>query len=235
MGTSPLLSTARELAAAGEFGRAQEAFERLLAAEPGHPEASTFLSSWALRGGRGDEALALLQTALAQHPRHANLLKNLGVTQEKLGDLSGALLSLQSAVEIDPGHYVARLYLAGVLEKLGRQYESLVAYFRAIANAQIAGQWLDESSTPRWLLSKVRHAMRVAYEGRRTLFGRCLQPLRDRYGTSALQRVEAWLRSFVDAQPCQSPDPRQRPKFMYFPGLQDRPFYQESCSPSSRN
>ncbi len=61
--------------------------------------------------------------------------------------------------------------------------------------------------------------------GRHRLFDEVLEPLRQRYGRAELQRVEQSLAIYLDERPANLPDPRQRPKFLYFPGVPSQPFY----------
>ena len=225
------IASARALAAAGQLQQAETAWRGILERDPAHVEAMTFLASASARRKDYPGAIALLRRAHGLVPDDPQILKNLGVSCDAVGDLASARSALETALRLAPDHFPARLHLASILERSGHPHEALVAYFRAITAAQSVGQWLNEATTPPWLHDKVRHAMRVAYQGRSALFNGCLEPLRERFGASELARVQQWLDLFVDSRLPASPDPRQRPKFMYFPGLPTQPYYGNESFP----
>jgi aspartate beta-hydroxylase len=61
--------------------------------------------------------------------------------------------------------------------------------------------------------------------GRHQLFDAVLAPLRERYGAAELSRVEDCLAIYLGEKPAALPDPRQQPKFLYFPGIPSQPYY----------
>jgi aspartate beta-hydroxylase len=67
--------------------------------------------------------------------------------------------------------------------------------------------------------------MRFVATGRRELFDAVIEPLRERYGRAELARVDQCLAIYLQEQPAPLPDPRQRPLFLYFPGIPSQPFY----------
>ena len=206
-------------------------YKNVLAQHPGNVEALTFLAHCALRKGRPQEAVQLLQRAHQLHEHDPNILKNLGVAQDTMGDTAAARRALEASVTLAPDNFQARLHLAAVYERLGLAQQALVNYFRAITGAQLAGRWLDAASTPHWLESKVIHAMDVVEHGRSRLFNECLSPLRARFGTGEIERVQHWLNEHLAFRAPVSPDPRQKPKFMYMPGLPSQPYHDRSLFP----
>jgi aspartate beta-hydroxylase len=67
--------------------------------------------------------------------------------------------------------------------------------------------------------------MRFIDAGRRRTFDAVLTPLRERYGRSALVRVEDCLAIYLGERQAQIPDARQKPKFLYFPGVPSQAYY----------
>jgi Aspartyl/asparaginyl beta-hydroxylase and related dioxygenases len=57
------------------------------------------------------------------------------------------------------------------------------------------------------------------------VFDAVLEPLRQRYGRSELTRVEQCLAIYLGEQTVSLPDPRQKSKFLYFPGIPSQPYY----------
>jgi aspartate beta-hydroxylase len=158
-------------------------------------------------------------------------LTNLGVTYAALGRLDQAIEALRAALKLAPELFVARLRLAEVLERAGRPNDALPLYFGAIFAAQGAGQWLNDATTPPGLRPLVLHAMRSVAAGRRRLFANLLAPLRERHGTAALARVEKCLAVYLTELPADYPDPKQRPKFLYFPDLPTKKYYESELFP----
>ena len=209
----------RQLVRAGRLAEAERAGERVLERSPDDLEALNIVGLAALRGGRAARALYLLGRAAQLDPHDAATHHHLGRAQEASGDLAAALTSYDSAVGLRPDFYLARLHRAAALERTGDTQRALVNFARALKDAQQLGKWLDAATTPPGLRPLVEQAVRSVREGRRGLFARLLEPIAQRYGRESLTRVEQCLRfQLLEEQPAY-PDPRQRPTFLYFPGL----------------
>ncbi|MGH8243607.1 MAG: aspartyl/asparaginyl beta-hydroxylase domain-containing protein [Steroidobacteraceae bacterium] len=119
----------------------------------------------------------------------------------------------------------ARLDLARRLEERHRHGDALLAYYRAIIEAQRQGRWLDKGTTAPELVSRVSHAMRYGKAGRRRAFEHELAPVYERHGREALRRFEDCLAMQVGEHRAQPDDARQKPSMLYFPGLPATPYY----------
>jgi aspartyl/asparaginyl beta-hydroxylase (cupin superfamily) len=71
----------------------------------------------------------------------------------------------------------------------------------------------------------VKHAVSYVNKGRRQLFRGAIEPLREKYGSAEMARVEGSLAIYFSDQPANIPDPRQKPKFLFFPGITSQPYY----------
>lgn len=218
------LEAARKLVGQKRMEEAERAFALVLETLPRNIEALSFLAGCALRRNQSERGIALLEQALQVQVDDPEILTKLGIAYEHSNRLNEAQAVLQRALEKAPKNFVARLHLAGVLERTGNDHRALTAYFSAIRMAQSDGHWLSDASTAPWLRGKVRHAMRYVTERRPRLFSQVLEPLRARYGRAALQRVEQSLSIYLGDSTRESGDPRQRPKFLYFPGLPSQPY-----------
>lgn len=209
----------------GDVAVAEQAFARLLEQLPGDTEALQFLASRELDRGNAARAIERLQAARHASGRDAAILHQLGAAQVLAGDLCGAEASLCEALELAPGMFVARLRLGVVFEQQGRRHEATTAYLGAINAAQAQGRWLNDDTTAPGLRDAVKHATRYVAAGRRELFDAVIEPLRQRYGRAELARVDQCLAIYLHELPAPLPDPRQRPLFLYFPGVPSQPFY----------
>ena len=209
----------------GDVMLAEQYFARLLEVQPDNLEALQFLASRHLVSGNAPRALAMLLTAEQLQPASPNILHQLGTVQMAVGDWPGAVVSLRHCVALERDMFVARLRLGMALEELGDTHGALLAYFGAVNAAQAQGRWMSDATTAPGLQEAVKHAIRFIDAGRRHTFDAVLEPLRQRYGRSELARVEQCLAIYLDEQPANLPDPRQRPKFLYFPGIPSQPYY----------
>jgi aspartate beta-hydroxylase len=230
--TAEILDLARRLAQEGKFEQAEQAYSRVVDAEPpAAAEALNYIALRAMHHAAPNRSVALLKQALLHEPDNAFMLRNLGNACEMSGQLEAAAKAFTEALARMPTLFSASLGLGRVNEKFGRHYHALTAYFSAIVHAQIHGQWTNEASTPPPLRRDVERAMAFVNEGRRSLFSGILEPLRERYGRDALRRVEASLGMYLGDLPIQYQDPRQRPTFLYFPELPARPYWGHESLP----
>jgi aspartate beta-hydroxylase len=125
----------------------------------------------------------------------------------------------------------ARLDLARTYESRQDHGRALLAYYRAIIEAQRAGRWLDASSTDPDVLGRVTYAMRYVKAGRRHSFNAALAPVYERHGRAALARFDDCLAIQVGERRAAPPDPRQKPSILYFPGLPSAPWYSRQSFP----
>ena len=223
--------TARQHLRLGRLDQAEQVYSRILETHPQEIEALAFLAGCALRRGESAQGIGLLEQACRAQPEDAQILGNLGIAYDHAGREKEAIETLRRALAKAPDLFLARLHLGGLLEKGGQDYDALVAYFGAITTARRQGQWLSEATTPTALHDKVLHAMRYGEQGRRRLFSELLTPLRARHGGESLRRVEQCLAAYLGDVAAQSPDSRQRPKFLYFPGLPARPYLDRAGIP----
>jgi aspartate beta-hydroxylase len=209
----------------GDVAVAEQAYARLLEQLPDDAEALLFLASRELDRGNAARAIERLQGVRHASDRDAAILHQLGAAQVLAGDLCGAEASLREALELAPGMFVARLRLGVVFEQQRRRHEATTAYHGAINAAQAQGRWLSDDTTAPGLRDAVKHAARYVAAGRRELFDAVIEPLRQRYGRAELARVDQCLAIYLHELPAPLPDPRQRPLFLYFPGIPSQPFY----------
>lgn len=204
---------------------AEQFYWRVLEEKPSDIEALQFLANEHLARGDMRKAIELLIRARDAQPDDPATLHQLGTAQLDAQDFASAAHNLRRALQIAPRMFVARLRLATALENLGQPHNALLAYFRAINDAQTQGRWLNDSTTAAALRQPVKYAMDYVDTGRKRVFEETLEPLRQRYSRSELRRVDLCLAIYLNEQPANLPDPRQQPKFLYFPEIPSQPFY----------
>src|SRR5690348_2364238 len=225
------IEQARAFARQGRVPEAESAYRAILADTPDAPEALNFVAMCALSRGDLAESQRLLDRAVELESTQPEIWKSLGIVHLAADRPQRALECFDRALQLDSSHFVARLHRAAALERLGNQFEATANYYGAIVAAQNRGQWLNEASTPPGLRMAVLHAMRTVNQGRRQLFLDLLAPLREQHGAGALKRVEQGLMIYQGDAPANYPDPRQRPKFFYVPGLRTQPYFERELFP----
>lgn len=230
-GANALREQAYEAVRQGDLPLAEQSFARLLELSPDDVEALQFVASQRLAHGESLQAIAMLRAAERIRPDDANILHQLGVAQMAAGEWRSAAESLRRCVDRTPDMFVARLRLGIALERMGEMHKALLAYFGAVNSAQAQGRWLSDDTTAPGLRDTVKYAMRFIDIGRRELFDQVVAPLRHRYGRTELSRVEQCLAVYLGEQPARIPDSRQKPKFLYFPGIPSQTYYPTSRFP----
>lgn len=210
------------------MAEAEQAYAKLLEVEPQNVEALNVLALAALRVGSTPRAAELLERAAQAAPQDPTTRHHLGQVYEAAADLPQAAEAYGTAVRLEPAFFVARLHLGNCLERLGEQRAALVQYKRALNDAQQQGRWLNPATTPVPLRGKVTQAVLAVRNGRRQLFDTLFTPLRDRYGADSMRRVERCVRVYLNEEPPEYPDPRQKPSFLLFPGLPATAYFDAS-------
>jgi aspartate beta-hydroxylase len=147
------------------------------------------------------------------------------------GRLDEAIGRYAAALAAAPEVFVARLHYAYALETAGRADEALLQYYRAINQAQARGRWRDEATTAPALRPLVLHAMGFVDAGRRRRFEAAIAPWLTRLDAAARDRLTRCLGFYLGEIAPAYPDPRQRPKFLYYPGLPTTPYFARELFP----
>ena len=208
----------------GKVKEAEASFSAALEQDPDHVEALNVLGLAALRDGDIDNALALLKRAAAVDGGQALTLLHLGRAHAAAFELDAAEASYVAALKREPRLHIARLQLAELHEKRGDIARAVMTFARALNDAQSEGRWLNTATTPAALHAAVDHAQRFVREKRIAGFAEIMAPFVKQYGASAMRRVEQAIRIHLHLEPGMSTDPRQKPTFLFFPGLPATPY-----------
>jgi tetratricopeptide (TPR) repeat protein len=117
----------------GNLAAAEEGYLRLLAAEPGNPQICHPLGVLRAQQGRVDEALALLESVVAQCPADTGVLKDYAMVLAGAGHNDAALAAFDRALALAPGDgELVQLRIEALL-RLKRHAEVLAATDAALA------------------------------------------------------------------------------------------------------
>jgi tetratricopeptide (TPR) repeat protein len=135
------------------YAEAERVFRQVLAREPAHAPTLNYLGYTLVeRGGRLDEAVALLKRAVALDPNNGAYLDSLGWAYFKLNQLDLAEPNLRTAAEQLPRDSVVQDHWGDLLAKRGRQADAVEAWRRALAGD---GEQIDRPQLER----KIREAL----------------------------------------------------------------------------
>lgn len=122
-----LLQTGLAAQKAGRPEEAERCFRRVLAADPGNPDALQLLGLLAKAAGRLELAADLMRQSLRANRHQPHVLNNLGNLLLQIGDAAGALQQYQAALILQAGYVEARYNSSKALDALGRSKEAEAA------------------------------------------------------------------------------------------------------------
>ena len=216
-----LLEDARAAAARQDFARADALYGQLLAqgAVAARIESLRYLAMRAFRAGAADRAVDYSRQVTELEPGASVHWLNLGVACRGAADLPAARAAFAEALRRDARNHTAALCIGEALEATGDRTGAAMAYWRAIIDAQARGAWRNNETTPPALRPRVVHAMDFVDVERPRLLQQVLAPLLEAYGEDEMRRIRAALRIYLGQDMPRYPDPRQKPGFLYVPGL----------------
>ena len=220
-----LLSRARKKADSGEPEVAMALFQEILALEPGNHEANGYLCSEFLRRGNAPDAVRYGERAIEAKHDDMQLHYTLAKAYQQLLAQPDCEAHLNVIAAEQPYAFICLLFVARAQEQRGESWRALLTYTRAINTAQLRGFWHDRESTQPWLLSAVQHGVKFARERRIAFYREWLDALSARHGRDEMRRVAECLQMFLGVKRLEYADRRQKPSFLYFPGLPVAPVF----------
>jgi aspartate beta-hydroxylase len=215
----------------GHAKEAEAAFRRVLEGDPDHVEALNVVGLAALRDGDIDGALTLLKRAATVDGGQAVTHLHLGRAHAAAFELEAATAAYARALALEPKLHAARLHIAELHEKRGDTMRAVMTYARALNDAQAEGRWLNAATTTPALQGAVSHAHQFVRERRLAGLSELMEPVAQAYGKGALRRVEQAVRIHLHMEQPVFPDPRQKPTFLFFPGLPATPYLDKGLIP----
>lgn len=123
-------------AALSQMDRWKEAeadLQMALKLRPDEPELLNFLGySWIDRGERLQEAMAMVEKAVAANPRSGAMVDSLGWAYYRLGDYKKAVEKLEQAVELEAGDPEINNHLGDAYWMVGRKDEAVFQWRRVL-------------------------------------------------------------------------------------------------------
>ncbi len=113
----------------GDASNAERYYRQALTIDPSHQPSYHGLAELMLDQGRSQEATAMLSTWAGTQPYVAESHVELAWLQRELGNDSGAVQSLERALDVNPNHATALAHMGQYYEEAG-QLDEAVAYYQ---------------------------------------------------------------------------------------------------------
>ncbi len=173
----------------------------------------------AMAAGEVARAAHLLEQALTQSSPSVGLHLSLAAVRRRLGDLPGALASVDAALTLQPRDFVALLTRASLLERLGLARDAAAAYGIALNQAPPSLDSLDPATRRATLRAREVHERHQA-EMAAFLHERSLAAL-DRCTGPETRRAAGLIEDLLGRRKRY----RQEPSTFFYPGLPAIEFY----------
>jgi tetratricopeptide (TPR) repeat protein len=117
-----------------DWPAAEADFRRALELRPGHPQVLNYLGySLVERGEKLDEALTMIEEAVAGEPENGAIVDSLGWVYYKLGRMDEAVVQLERAAALEPVDPVVNDHLGDAYWAVGRTREAEFQWMRALS------------------------------------------------------------------------------------------------------
>ncbi|MBI5450498.1 MAG: tetratricopeptide repeat protein [Gammaproteobacteria bacterium] len=127
-----LLKQGNTLLEQGNLAGAEEKFNLILQYSPDDARAHYYLSQVAIKRKKYDVALQDIERGVALAPKSVALRRALGQTYEQAGLLDKAAAAFLAVIDLDNGNIDARLSLAGIYSKQGKNDQAQRVYIDAL-------------------------------------------------------------------------------------------------------
>ncbi len=135
------VDAATRAAGEGRWQDAEQAWNRVLAIEPAHPQALYSIGVHAFRRGRFEEALQSLQAAHAAAPGDPVVLLSIGRVLRERGDVEGEGCAIDASLAADPYFLPGLLAKGDLLERAGQAKAAATVYRNALKVAPPEPRW----------------------------------------------------------------------------------------------
>ena len=229
--TEARLGQAAKLELSAQVLQAELLYTDILKETPDNLDALRAMSRLAHDRGDQGRALTFLEKAHKIDSASGEIGMDYAALLAANGQLREAIDILKDNLKVHPSMYVAWLFMGQLLEHQKESQSALRAYYEAVTRAQRAGAWMDEDTTPDRLFAVVVRAIELVRRGRKELLMCSYNEVRLSGDATELIRVDKALSGYLKEWNATPADPRQKPKFFYFPGLQDSPYHDPFLQP----
>lgn len=186
-----LVAEAFQLHRAGDVKKAKSVYQQVLDFDAHHVDCNNLLGLLCLQTGQFQDAVDLIEHALAIKPDDPRAHANLGLALKSLGRLPNAAYHFRQAIELDPANSNAQNNLGNICRELGQPNDAIECYRRALilmpgyaeAHCNLGSTLLQVGQIPAAVMSlKQSLALKPDFEIARNELQKALQALRKQAG-----------------------------------------------------
>ncbi|EQD54971.1 Aspartyl/Asparaginyl beta-hydroxylase [mine drainage metagenome] len=208
----------------GRLAEAETVYRRILEVAPHNVRALTFIAMRAFDTGRYEESAALLQQTIRQDPNRSTLHRNMAFVRLAQGLYGKALESIDRAIALNPDSALNYLHRGVILENLGREADSLESYGRALARDPTLRLALP--SLPPRVRALAQRAIGRLAPILHARIDAAWHEVESAHGTPLPERARHFVEILKGIKPPAYEDPHQRPRFLFYPGLGARAWFE---------
>lgn len=218
-----LSESAAELLRRGQRDEAAEVYERIFEVAPYNLGALDFLTTRAFEQNDMERCLQLLERACQVNPNRARTYLNMAMVYKTRTEFPAALQAVEKALQLRAVFPNALLHKAAILEEMGQEQEAAKAYFQAFKQAPALRQPGQIPPHMRQLALRGNELVTVTTL---KLLDAALASIRAGQSGEELLRLDEFVDLYLGRRQPQYLHAAQRPTFLYFPGLEPRPFFE---------
>lgn len=144
----------------GEWGKAEDDFERALRLEPNQPDVLNYLAySWLVANENVGKAREYLEIAASARPEDAHIIDSLGWAHYLSGDYHQAVVHLEKAADLMPDDPTVNEHLGDAYWRVGRTIEAKFQWQRAL-------NFKPDEATSEIIRGKLEHGLSPFMEQR---------------------------------------------------------------------
>jgi aspartate beta-hydroxylase len=172
------------------------------------------------------DALMVTEGLLTITPSDERYLLMLGRLYELIEQTTDSKSVYEKVTNSVPAAYNTHLMLGRCYHKAGDVEKTFKHYVTALRTANNSGFWLDPGSTAPWVHQYVVQALNFCEKHRQNVIGGWVNELQQTYGKDEIKRVVQGIRMYSGEVATVYDDPRQKPGFLYIPGLPVKPVFE---------
>ena len=195
-----LVQSAAALRKSGDEAGAEDIYRRVLEAAPFNGAALSFFARKAFTAGNLQEALAHMDKALQGAPRNPMHFSNRAQILMALARPEDALRDLDAAIELVPEMGVAQFQRVLLLRDLGQREAAVraaIGAWQRFPEANLVDVAPEADGIPQTTRETIREAANLIRATQLIMVDSELEPVIERHGKDALQRLFAALSAFT--------------------------------------
>jgi len=226
-GLASIETLRQEAARLSQHGQTQAAagcYQQILEHHPADAQALQYIIRHWLNCGQTRRCRQLLEASMAAAPEASSPHLQMATVHASSGDTQAAMDSLQQAIQRgDDG--MAALYKGQLALLAGDEDAALEVWSEAWKSSPMLQRWQASPATAKPVMRLLEQSASFIVNQRKRQISAALDSIDQQYGSDSSKGIREALATVLDKAKPGYADPRQRPGFLYYPGLETQPFF----------